>query len=215
MEKHMRKGGILIVLLFISMSYAQNNSASIKLGFFNPSATDAGFIIGYEGNRYIDEYFNIGWSIDWFNKNYVDQSLVNEFNNIPGPSVTTNELRAKTNLHDIPLLFTATASFPVSPRVRTYVTGGVGVDVLMIYYRNYKNTDDDEFQALFDFSWRLGVGALYELGSHSDLFGELTYHSSAPNWEYEITDPNGIKRVFVREFDMSGIMFRAGVRLYF
>ncbi|NLT52172.1 MAG: porin family protein [Ignavibacteria bacterium] len=206
----------LFAFLFVlTVIPAQGNSASIKLGYFNPSATDGGFIVGYEGSRIIDEYFSIGWSVDWFNKNYVDQSLAREFDKVYGVEVTTNELRAKTNLHHIPLLFTATASFPAGARLRAYITGGIGGEVLLIYYRNFRNPDDDDLQALFDFSWRLGAGVAYELGSRSDLIAELTYHSSAPSWEYEITDAGGNKRIFIREFDMSGLMLRAGVKFYF
>lgn len=211
----MKKIYYLLFIALISIIPAQDNGAAIKLGYFNPSATDGGFIIGYEGNRYIDEYFNIGWSIDWFNKNYTDQSLVNEFNNIYGIHANENELRAKTNLHNIPLMFTATASFPTGPRARTYITGGVGAEVLLIYFRNFTNPDDDEFHALFDFSWRIGVGMLYELGSRSDVFGELAYHNSKPSWDYEVTDSQGNKHIFIREFDMSGIMFRVGVKFLF
>ena len=95
------------------------------------------------------------------------------------------------------------------------VNGGIGAEVLIIHYRNFQNTDESELQGAFDFNWRLGLGLSFALGRSSEIFGELTYHSSAPSWEYEVQDNNGIKRVFEREFDMSGMMARLGFRFYY
>ena len=95
----------LVLLFLFALTYnvfGQHSAAAIKLGAFTPGATNTGFIIGYEGGKYIDDNFNFGWSIDWFHKNYVDKELVDKFNLIEGVSVEENELRASTNIHDIP-----------------------------------------------------------------------------------------------------------------
>jgi len=207
---------LFLILILSSQSYSQWGSSAIKLGHFNPSASEGGFIIGYEGGKYIDYGLNIGWSIDWFHKSYVDKKLVaqfNEFYGIAGGSV--NELRAKTNLHDFPVMLTAIAKFPVSHFVNLLINGGIGAEVLIIHYRNFQDTDESELQGAFDFNWRLGLGLSFNLGRRSEIFGELTYHSSMPSWEYEIQDQNGIKRTFEREFDMSGMMARIGIRFYY
>ena len=208
---------ILILLMFLPASQmAQNKYGSIKAGIFSPAATNAGFILGYEGGKNIDEVFSIGFSIDWFNKNYVDQNLVNEFNDFYGPNSSLNELRAKTNLHSIPLMGTVTASWPIAERTHAYATAALGVEALLIWYRNYDNPANDEFKAAFDFAWRLGGGISYELGSRSDGFMELDYNNSQPGWQFEVKDPvTGKTKVFERKFDMSGIMMRVGFRFYF
>ena len=100
----MKKLTLIFLLVSGHYAYCQTSAAAIKLGSFIPGATDAGFIIGYEGGRYIDENFNFGWSIDWFHKNYVDKTLVQSFNEVYGVSGNINELRASTNLHDIPMM---------------------------------------------------------------------------------------------------------------
>ena len=207
---------ILLFLIIPFVLHAQHNSGAIKLGYFNPSATDGGFILGYEGGRYIDRNLSIGWSVDWFNKNYVDESLVREFDRYYGiPNSTINELRAKTNLHDIPVLFNITGYFPAAKRTKFFLTGGIGAEVLLIFYRNFQTPDDDEFKAAFDFSWRIGFGLLYELGPRSDFFVEADYHNSKPSWTYEVNDVVYGKRTFERQFDMSGIMTRVGFRFFF
>jgi len=214
-EIDMKKFVILFIILIPIMLSAQRNSASIKIGHFNPSATDGGFILGYEGGRFVDKNLRVGWSIDWFNKNYVDKTLVEEFDSYFGPAGQLNQLRAETNLHSVPLMFTMSGLFPMSPRVSAYVTGGVGAEMLLIFYNNFENPTTDEFQAAFDFSWRAGMGILYELGYRSDIFGEIVYHASEPSWTYEVNDDNLRRRgTFERVFDMSGVMARVGVRFY-
>ena len=213
----MKKILVTIFVLFISsMNLAQWGTASIKLGQFSPSATESGFIIGYEGGRYIDRNFNFGWSVDWFHKSYVDKKLVAQINDLYGiAGGSVNELRAKTNIHDFPLMLNATAKFPVSPFVNTFITGGIGAEVLIIDYNNFENPDKSELHGAFDFDWRIGLGIGYELGRRSEIFGEIDYHSSMPSWDYDVTDNNGVKRTFERQFDMSGIMTRIGIRFYY
>ena len=207
---------MLFAVFFIPIIlFAQHSQGSVKFGYYAPNATDGGFIIGYEGGRFIDNNFMIGWGVDWFNKNYVDKKLVQQFNQYYGiPSSTINELRAKTNVHEIPLTFSMTANFPAAPRINFYGTGGVGLDVLLIFYKNFQNPADNEFHGAFDFTWRIGAGIMYELGSRSDVLFELAYHHSNPSWDYEVND-GGVKRVFERSFDMSGFMFRMGFRFYY
>ena len=113
-------------------------------------------------------------------------------------------------------MITVNANQLIAPRTRAFFTGSAGMEVLLIFYRNYQNPQDDEFKGAFDFSWRLGGGIAYELGRRSDVFVELTYHYSKPSYEYEVRDNlSGKTRIFERSFDMSGIMMRVGFRFFF
>jgi hypothetical protein len=207
---------ILLCVFIPVMLFGQERIGAVKAGLYSPSATESGFIIGYEGSWEVDENFMFGFSADWFNKKYVDKKLVYDFDNFFGIESELNELRAKTNLHSIPLMFTVNAGKYVAPRTRAYFTASAGLDVLLIFYRNYENPEEDEFQGALDFAWRLGGGVSYELGSRSDVFAELTYHASKPSWEYEVKDPKtGRTKIFERSFDMNGIMLRFGFRFYF
>ncbi|MBI1937885.1 MAG: outer membrane beta-barrel protein [Ignavibacteriales bacterium] len=207
---------LYVIVLLPSLAFAQMDVGAVKLGYFDPSATEGGFIIGYEGGWFVDDNFSFGWSADWFHKKYTDRQLVKEYNDFYGPIYSElNELRAKTNLHSIPLMFTINANVPISPRARAFFTGGAGLEVLLIFYRNYEKPEDDEFQGAFDFSWRLGGGILYELGERSNVFVELAYHSSRPSWEYEVKDKiTNRTKILERSFDMSGMMMRVGFRFF-
>ena len=214
----MKKWSLFLLLLLITgYVSAQRKSSTIKLGNFSPGATESGFVIGYEGGKYIDRNFDIGWSIDWFHKNYVDQTLVSEFNQYYGFFESElNEVRAKTNIHSVPVLFNMRVKLPMAPRVAAYVTGGIGVEALLIFYRDYQNPNEDEFEGAFDFNWRLGMGVAFQIGRRSDLIAEIAYHSASPSWSYELDDPLvGRKRVFERVFDMSGLMARVGLKFYY
>lgn len=213
----MKNFTFLFLIFFTSTLIGQHRYSTIKLGSFSPSATESGFVIGYEGGKYIDRNFDIGWSVDWFHKNYVDQIIVSELNDYYGYFESSlNEVRAKTNLHSIPVLFNMKAKFPMAPRLSAYLTGGIGVEALLIFYRDYQYPDEDEFDGAFDFNWRLGLGMAFQLGRRSDIIAELTYHSSEPSWSYEIDDPSiGYKRKLERVFDMSGLMARVGFKFYY
>jgi len=212
----MKKLMTLILCLPIIV-LSQDKIGAVKAGIYSPSATENGFIIGYEGSWQVDDNFMFGFSADWFNKKYVDKRLVSEFNSFFGPiNSELNELRAKTNLHSIPLMFTINAGRPIAPRTRAYFNAAAGLDVLLIFFRNYERPEDDEFQGAFDFAWRIGAGISYELGERSDVFAELAYHGSNPSWEYEVKDRNtGRTRIFERKFDMAGVLLRFGFRFYY
>ena len=202
----------LLIPIFIS---AQYKTGTVKLGVFDPSATGSGFVIGYEGGNYIDEGFNYGWSVDWFHKKYTDQKLVKEFNNEFGfIDSELNELRAKTNLHDIPVMFNITGKFSIAPKMDLYFTGSAGVEVLLIFYRSFQNPEDDNFKSAFDFTWRIGSGVSYQIGRRSEFLAELTYHAAKPSWTFDVNE-NGRTRVFERSYDLSGIMMRVGFRFYY
>lgn len=206
---------LLILALIPIFNFAQSSSAAFKLGFFSPATTDAGFIIGYEGRKTVDRNLYVGWSLDWFHKSYVDQSIVNDLTNYGFPT-ETNELRAKTNLHEIPIMMSMTGEFPVARKIKAFATGGVGLETLLMFYNNFVDPNQDEFKAAFDFAWRLGGGIIYEIGSRSDVFAEFTFHSAKPSWNYEVEDASvGYKKTFERTFNMSGMLMRIGIRYFY
>lgn len=207
---------ILLFVLFTTLTFGQWKTGAVKLGFFNPSATDGGFIVGFEGGYHIDKLINWQWSLDWFHKNYVDKELVRELNEFyPVTIGEVNQLRASTNIHDFPLMIGMTARFPISNRSQFYTSGSIGAELLIINYRNFQNPMDDDFEAAFDFNWRVSVGASFAISPRSELFGEISYHESHPSWTYEDEDYIYPNSVLERSYDMSGLMTRIGIRFFY
>lgn len=207
---------IMIIVLLTTGIFAQWNTGAVKLGYFNPSATDGGFIIGFEGGKHIDKFLSWNWSLDWFHTNYVDKKLVYELDQYyPGTIGEVNELRATTNIHDFPVMVGLTTRFPMSNRSQFYLSGSIGAEMLLINYRNFQNPMDDAFDAAFDFNWQISVGAAYAIGPRSEFFGEVSYHESNPSWTYESDDYYYPAAVLERSYDMSGFMTRVGIRFFY
>ncbi len=207
---------IMLMFLLTTGIFAQWNTGAVKLGYFNPSATDGGFIIGFEGGKHIDKFLSWNWSLDWFHTNYIDKKLVYELDQYyPGTIGEVNELRATTNIHDFPVMVGLTTRFPMSNRSQFYLSGSVGAEMLLINYRNFQNPMDDAFDAAFDFNWQISIGAAYAIGPRSEFFGEISYHESNPSWTYESDNYYYPAAVLERSYDMSGFMTRVGIRFYY
>lgn len=209
---------IIIILLFglISLVSAQHHSALVTFGHFKPSATEGGFTLGYKGETFIDRNLSIGWSASWFHKSYVDQVLLEQYNQYYGiVSGELSEQRSKTNLHSIPLLASMTAYLPVFPIISLYITGSAGAEALLIFYNDLQNESQNEFKTAWDFSWQVGAGMAYKIGNRSDLVGEIAYHNSNPSWTYTVTDPEtGATKHLEQSFDMSGVALKFGFKFF-
>lgn len=209
----------LLFILFCSLpilTLAQRHSAAISFGHFNPSATEGGFQLGYKGEKFVDRNLSLGWGVSWFHKNFVDEVLLDQVVNYYGVvDAQISEQLSTTNLHSIPLMASATAYIPLFPVVSLYITGSAGAEALLIFYKNLENEDQNEFKSAWDFSWQLGTGLAYKIGNRSDIYGEISYHNSNPNWNYTITDPeSGDTRHLEQSFDMSGVALKFGFKFF-
>ncbi len=204
----MKKITMLIVLLAIMSMYAQGKIGAIKAGMFFPGACEGGFDLGIEYGLHIDTNLDVAVEMGWFKKDYEDEDIRDKYESIPGLSADDLRVLSETTIYDFPLLVMITAKFPINFKTKWFVNGGLGAEML---YASYNTIDDDsEHELAFDFNWRLGGGAIYNLGERSELLAEVGYHYSKPSYEYE--DNN---QTFKREYDMSGIRGRVGVRFFF
>ncbi len=54
---------VFLISAFLTINvFPQWNTGAVKLGYFNPSATDGGFIIGIEGGQHFDKLMS--WTQD-------------------------------------------------------------------------------------------------------------------------------------------------------
>jgi len=213
----MKKLLVALVALIAFSANAQQNAAAIKLGVFTPKACETGFIVGYEQGRHIDENLDVAISIDWFKKDFEDKTKIKSESQVGGNlSADINQKVAETTIYDFPVMLSLTAKFPVAHKTKVYATGGFGAELLYASYHNYVSTTDvkEEKKFAFDWNWRLGGGALYQLGDKSEIFGELTFHYSIPDYEneYKVGSSTIIETT---EYDMYGLLSRVGVRYYF
>ncbi|MBU0474781.1 MAG: hypothetical protein KKF62_11525 [Bacteroidetes bacterium] len=205
---------LLLIFLVPILLFGQHNGAAINFGYFNPSATDGGFMLGYKGEKFVDRNLSLGWSVGWFHKQYVDQVLLSEAEKYYGVldgSIT--EKKATSNMHSVPIMASLTSYFPLLPIVDAFVTGSLGFEGLLISYNNLQNENDNELKTAWDFAWEIGTGISYKLGNRSDFYGEISYHNSNPSWNFKVNDPNtGVSKSLEQSFDMSGVAVKFGFK---
>ncbi len=207
----MKKTVMIMIITAVLGLYAQKNMGAIKAGMFFPQACDGGFDLGFEYGFHIDTNLDVGVSLDWFKKEFTDKDYIGDVENIGG-DLTGSQYRdlGKTTIYDFPFMISVTAKFPLKDKLKWFALGGLGAEMLYASLEAYdkdKNDTYEESVLAFDFNWRLGGGVMYNLGQKSEVFAELAYHYSKPNFE----DDNSI----TTEYDMSGIMSRIGVRFFF
>ncbi|MDA3884401.1 MAG: outer membrane beta-barrel protein [Candidatus Delongbacteria bacterium] len=209
----MKKLTMMIVLLAIMSMYAQGKIGAIKAGMFFPGACDGGFDLGIEYGMHIDTNLDVSLEMGWFKKDFEDNEARDDYQaQIPGLTDNEYEKLSETTIYDFPIMVMVTAKFPINFNYKWFASGGLGAEMLYASYTTYD--DNDKSELAFDFNWRLGGGMIYNLGERSEVLAELTYHNSKPSYEYE-ENISGTDRTFTREYDMSGVMGRVGVRFFF
>lgn len=205
---------LLLIFLLPVLLFGQHNGAAINFGYFNPSAIDGGFMLGYKGEKFVDRNLSLGWSVGWFHKQYVDQVLlceVEKYYGVLDGSIT--EKKANTNIHSVPFMASLTSYFPLLPIVDAFVTGSLGFEGLLISYNNLQNENENELKTAWDFAWEIGTGISYKLGNRSDFYGEVSYHNSNPSWNFKVNDQNtGATKYLEQSFDMSGVAVKFGFK---
>jgi opacity protein-like surface antigen len=208
----MKKLTMVIFLLAIMSVYSQGKIGAIKAGMFFPGACEGGFDLGIEYGLHVDTNLDVAVEMGWFKKDYEDEDFENEYENVPGLVGADMAKLSETTIYDFPLMLMVTAKFPINFSYKWFATGGLGAEMLYASYNTFDG--DDKSELAFDFNWRLGGGVLYNLGERSEVLMEVGYHYSKPSYEYE-DDISGTDVTFKREYDMSGILGRVGVRFFF
>lgn len=211
----MKKYIIIAIAAVIFSLGAQQKIGGIKAGMMFPQACDGGFDLGIEYGLHIDTNLDVSVSLDWFKKEFEDKDAKGEYEDIPGLTAEEVLKLSETTIYDFPLMLAVTAKFPFTDKIKWFATGALGAEMLYASYNTFNTDEIEETSELaFDFNWRLGGGAIYNLGQRSELLAEIAYHYSLPSYEYE-DDVNGTKYTLEREYDMSGILSRVGVRFFF
>jgi hypothetical protein len=205
---------IAVAVMMFSLT-GQQKIGAIKAGMMFPQACEGGFDLGIEYGLHIDTNLDVSLSLDWFKKEFEDKDAKGEYEEIPGLTADQLVKLSETTIYDFPLMVAVTAKFPFTDKVKWFATGALGAEMLYASYNTFDGDEMDEKSELaFDFNWRLGGGAIYNLGQRSEVFGEIAYHYSKPSYEYE-DEIGGTEYTLEREYDMSGILSRVGVRFFF
>jgi hypothetical protein len=205
----MKKNWIIAIsLLFNTFLFSQDNSTEFHVGLLIPKAAKSGFIGGINLGRVIDE--NIGWTVEfnYYGKSYKKEELsARTVEN--GIVIDETVTEIDNSITMIPVFFKLIFLSPVSPKFDMRVGGGIGYEVLWNKENNYI-TNEHETRFYHGFAWEIGAGISTQLSRASDLFMDIIYHNGSPSRSGETKEGLPVRK----ELNMSGIIFRAGIRIY-
>jgi hypothetical protein len=205
----MKKRWIFInALLFTTLLFSQNQNTEFHVGFLIPKGAQTGFIGGINFGRSIDE--SIGWTVEfnYYGSSYKKETEVAEIEEGSG-TVTEISTEIDNSITMIPAFFKLLFYAPVSPKFDLRVGGGIGYEILWNKENNY-SLNIHETRFYHGFAWEIGAGVSSKLSRASDIFMDIIYHNGSPSRSDETKQGLPVRK----ELNMSGIIFRAGIRIY-
>ncbi len=199
----------LCFFLLAGALFSQTNFTEIHGGILMPAHAKDGFVGGIAMGRMVDKNIGYGFELNYYYKSYVEETQVlkKEEGQVTPVQVTTL-IDNSTRL--LPVYFLLTYNTAISPKVDLRVIGALGYEFMWNSEVDHMaKVDATRFYS--GFGWYVGGGIAFPISEAADLMGEVAYHSSYPSRSEDDT----VDGLPVRtEIDMSGLMLRAGIRIY-
>jgi hypothetical protein len=200
------------LLAAISMLAAQNCLAQfqfsgIRLGYIDPKGSKAGLILGVDLTGRIDESVELGATVNAFRRSYEQTTRVAEVVNASGLVEKTVQKNLEFTTFFLPIMAEAIVHLGQQD-FHWFANGGLGYELL---WNNENNFEQGKKERRFykGFTWLVGGGFQYRIGSRSALIGEIFYHNATVK-RNETKNEQGLP--VWSEVDLSGLGFRGGLR---
>ena len=203
---------VVLLLTAAPQAFAQANSTTkVKAGYFTPKGSKAGFIFGGSYAWVVDEAVDIGIAVDFFRKNFTDETELAK--TVDANKVTETEIvkNADFTTTILPVYGVINVKFPAGRYLDYVISGGLGYEWLWSKIQTYDGTDYNETKAYGGFKWLLSGGIVYQVGSRSSFLAEVFYDGTKVSREKKAEQGAPVRY----EVDLSGIGFRVGVRMGF
>jgi hypothetical protein len=200
---------VIMVVLAAMDGFAIEKDIQGKIGTGYATDPDKfGLDVVFQNNWTLDPYFILGPEVGFF---WVKWSRKIGTKDAGGVTV---DVKADTNAYDIPVFMNATLRLPNLKKaiyITPYATLGLGYSFMLLYYSRPTFIDNSQVPArtyekdtltkLFTgFTWQFVAGAGFQPeGSKVEFLGEAGYR-------------NATLKSGSLELDMSGFMFRLGVK---
>ena len=199
---------VVFVLVFgYGNVYAQGNSVlTLSAGYMNPKDAKAGIIAGAGLGIALDESVDLGLAVDFFHKNYTEETEVSQVNQ-EGMASQLYVTEVEYTRTILPIMLTVNVKIPTSRYFGYFIRGGLGYEFLISKEKNFKeNTEGSRnFKGM---GWKFAGGVFYHVGSRSTLIANVFYNSCEVNRDVKESH-QGLP---VKErVDLSGLGFRVGV----
>jgi hypothetical protein len=210
---HMKKWIVIVFILgAIGLVYGQGvRVLEIRGGYLNPKDTNAGLIFGGSYGISIDERVDLSLGLSYFHKNYTKLSHVADTNYVSGVTETTVVKELEYNTTILPITGNVNIRIPFQPPVYWYAGGSVTYQFLFNTEKNFEEGVSEK-RTYRGWGWMARAGIEYTIGSRSSLILEAFYNFGKVKRNVERT----IRGLPVwDEVNLSGLGFRAGLRLEF
>ncbi len=183
----------------------------LRGGYLNPKGTNAGLIFGGSYGVSIDERVDLSLGFSVFHKGYQKETAVADTGYQSGINERTvmRELEYSTTL--LPIFVGANVRFPFQPPLYWYVGGSLTYQFLFNTENNFQE-EIKEKRNYRGWGWMVRAGIEYTIGSRSSVLMEAFYNIGKVKRNVKET----VEGLPVwDEVDVSGLGFRAGLRLEF
>lgn len=203
---------LLLVLTAIFALSAQNSSAQIRftglrLGYLDPKGSKPGLILGMDLTAQVDESVELGINVNGFRRSY--QQVTTVAKQVSAGGVVEDRLQKELEFTTffVPIMGEAIVHFGQED-FHLFANGGLGYEML---WNNENNFLDNKRERRYysGFTWLLGGGFQYRIGSRSAVIGELFYHNATVKRDQN-KNTQGLP--VWSQVDLSGLGFRGGLR---
>lgn len=200
---------VVVIAIFFSSDvvFARNGSVlSVSAGYMNPKDVKDGLIVGAGLGIALDESVDLGLAVDFFHKNYTEESEVSQ-TDAQGMSSSLYVTEVEYSRTILPVMLTVNVKIPTSRYFGYFIRGGLGYQFLFSKEKNYKLNKEDKrnFNGL---GWQFAGGVFYHIGSRSTLIANAFYNSCEVNRDVKESH-EGLP--VMERVDLSGLGFRVGV----
>lgn len=203
---------LLTAFVFAEVGHAQALSATtLKVGYFNPKNSKNGFIFGAGYSWIVDESVDIGIAVDYFRKNYTEETQIAQ--SVSASGTVEDEIRtdAEFTTNILPIYGVLNVKFPAGTYLDYFLSGGLGYEMLFSKEQSFGENSKNTSRFYSGFKWIVSGGVMYRVGSRSSFLAEIFYDGTKVSRDKK--DEVGAPVRY--EVDLSGIGFRVGIRMGF
>ena len=203
---------ITIISAEAPIVYGQVPSATtLKVGYFNPKGSKAGFVFGGNYSWIVDESVDIGIAVDFFRKNYTDETEIAK--TVTDGKIVEREIvkNAEFTTNIVPIYGVVNAKFPAGYNLDYFLSGGLGYEMLFSKEQIFGENAKKSSRFYGGLKWLVSGGIMYHIGSRSSFVIEALYDGTKVSRDKK----NEAGTPARYEVDLSGFGIRVGIRMGF
>jgi len=209
---------LLTIVLSIGIMGATVNArgqalsiTTLKAGYFNPKGSKAGFVFGAGYSWVVDEAVDIGFAVDYFRKNYTDETEIAK--TVSQGKIEERELvtNAEFTTNILPIYGIVNIKFPAGYSLDYFLSGALGYEMLFSKEQIYGDNPKETSRFYSGMKWMLSAGIMFRVGSRSSFIVEGFYDGTTVSRDKK--NEQGLPARY--EVDLSGFGIRAGIRMGF